>query len=283
MWRWLELLLAFLNPRIAGGGGGDGGAGEMRQQEAERQRKVQAAVDAINVKFGAGSTLQRPTMADVMPAQRGGFIGGLLDNTVGPVAGQAALPGAIEQFDANVAEAERNRILRDTQYADIGEAVRATAMRDVDRQYSKASHANTYGLARAGLLGGSADAESGGELQGLYGEGRLKATQSGQQATSDLRMTDEKTRQSLIGLAQSGLDTGSAASMAAGQMQSAAELARAQAGGATVGRLFDDLSQAYVAQQVGKARAGAAQGQQQPTGYSYGGFGPNRYTGTVGR
>lgn len=143
---------------------------------------------------------------------------------------------------------------REALYTDLSGAVKDTAMRDVDKQYTKASRQNTFGLARAGLLGGSVDAEAGGELQTTYGEGRLKAAQAGMQAASDLRATDEKTRQNLIGLAQSGLDTGTAASLAAGQMGAAADVAKANANATKVGSLFDGMSQAYLTNTMLKAR-----------------------------
>lgn len=216
--------------------GGDGGAGAMRAQEEERQRKVQAAVDAINAKFGVGS-------------------------------GQ---------------DVEDARILRETQYADLSGAVRDTAMRDLDRQYSAASRRNTFGLARAGLLGGSADAEAGGELATLYGEGKLRAEQAGQGAASELRSTDERTRQNLISLAQSGIDTGTAASMAAGQMGAAADLARSQAASANVGQLFDNMSQAYLQNQMLRARYPAGL-PQSSGGYGTTAFAPSSYTGTLQR
>lgn len=170
---------------------------------------------------------------------------------------------------------------RDAMYTDISGAVRDTAMRDLDRQYTQASQRNKFGLARAGLLGGSVDAEAGGELQTLYGEGKLKATQAGMQAGSDLRMQDERTRQNLIGLAQSGLDTGTAASMAAGQMSAAADLAKSQAAGASVGQLFDNMSQAYLQNQVLKARYPNGLPQQGGSGYSSNLFGTNGYVGRV--
>jgi hypothetical protein len=98
------------------------------------------------------------------------------------------------------------------------------------------------------------DAESGGELSTLYGEGRLKAEQQGVGAAADLRASDEKTRSNLISLAQSGLDTGTAASMAAGQMAAAADAAKANANAATVGDTFGNLSQAYLTNKVLQAR-----------------------------
>lgn len=310
--RFWKTILALVAPigflRLYGGGGGDGGAGQMRADEQERQRKVQMSVDAINRKFGVGGAggvapdreqfrvkspiggfpvMQQPAGDDigrvwVEQGDSGGYwmtTGGGAAGAPQPLYDDAAYNKAMAEWQGQQGEAERNKAAREAMYADIAGAVRDTAMRDLDRQYSQASRRNTFGLARSGLLGGSVDAESGGELATLYGEGKLKATQAGRQAGSDLRVSDEKTRQNLISLAQSGLDTGTASSLAAGQMGAAAELAKSQAAGASVGRLFDDLSQAYVTNQVMKARYPNGMPQQQSSPYSYGGFGTNRYTG----
>jgi hypothetical protein len=255
--------------------GGDGGAGQMRAQEEERQRKVQSAVDAINAQFGAGPGSARPEYTPVALTGGLGDVSRKVKNNVEAI----QVPGMQAEWDAVAAVAEPNRTAREAQYTDIAGAVRDTAIRDLDRQYGKASQKNKFGLARSGLLGGTADAEAGGELSTLYGEGRLKAQQAGMGAASELRSADEQTRQRLISMAQSGLDTGTAGSLAADQMSAAAGVARSQAGGATVGRLFDDLSQAYVSNELAKVR----RPQQDPNGASYGGFGGNRYTGTIQR
>jgi hypothetical protein len=279
---WKSLLMWSF--RLYGGGGGDGGAGQMRADEQERQRKVQAAVDAINAKFGVGGPggAPRPTMEQFMPANGGGLMG-MIRATAGEVTAPSGYEEALRNWEANAGEAERNKAARESMYTDISGAVRDTAMRDLDRQYGQASKRNTFGLARSGLLGGSADAESGSDLGELYGEGKLKATQAGMGAASDLRSNDEKTRQNLISLAQSGLDTGTASSMAAGQMASAADVARSQVATSTVGRLFDDMTQQYAMQQVMKARYPQGAPQPQTSGYGTSVFSPSRYTGNVQR
>jgi len=193
--------------------GGDGGAGDLRKQEEERQAKVQAAVDAINGKFGYGDE----------------------------AAGAA----------------------RQTMYDDIKGATTAAGLRGLDKQYTTASQQNKFGLARSGLLGGSVDAESGADLSTRYGEGRIQAEQAGIGAASDLKALDEKTRQNLISLAQSGIDTGTAASLAAGQMAAAADSAKSSAAVANVGDLFSNMSQAYLARQQALGRASV------PTGSGY--------------
>ena len=144
---------------------------------------------------------------------------------------------------------------RDAMYADLQGATRDTALRGLDKQYSTASQQNKFGLARSGLLGGSVDAESGADLTTRYGEGRIQAEQAGIGAASDLRAVDERTRQNLISLAQSGIDTGTAASLAAGQMAAAADSARSDAATANVGDLFSNMSQAYLRQQQELGRA----------------------------
>lgn len=291
--------------------GGDGGAGQMRQDEQDRQSKVQAAVDSINAKFGIaptsgametvlGATPTRDQFTQI--AQAGRYVeqnDGTGDNSTTTwvpatqtTFNEAGYNAALADYEARKAQiyggsdsaaaAGQAKAGRESMYTDIAGAVRDTAMRDLDRQYSQASQRNTFGLARNGLLGGSVDAESGGELSTLYGEGKLKATQAGQAAASELRGNDEKTRQNLIGLAQSGLDTGTASSMAAGQMASAADLAKSQSAGASVGRLFDDMSQAYVNSQYLKSRYPSGTQQQPASGYGTSVFSPSRYVGVAG-
>lgn len=282
--------------RRAYGGGGDGGMGQMRADEEARQRKVQAAVDAINAKFGYGQGRNvgpRPSReAFTTPASPGGVVQvgtawAPKEEYQAPTAGgfnqagyDAALAKWRQQSSAAKGEVNASKVARNSMYAQIADAVKSTALRDLDRQYTKASQKNLFGLARSGLLGGSVDAESGGELQELYGEGQLKATQAGQQASSDLRGNDEQTRQRLIGLAQSGLDTGTAASMASAQMGAAADLARSQAAQATVGRLFDDLGQAYLTNQYMRSRYTPGVPGQPMNPYGYSGFSSKNYVGT---
>jgi hypothetical protein len=283
--------------------GAGGGSGEMRAMEEDRQQKIDLAVDAINRKFGIGSNVAAGKAPDRSAFMRvsGGGRQMMVDNVgdaqierwvdTGPTTEQFDETGynaALTDFNSRKAAADTDvegaRTARDAMYADISGAVKDTALRDLDRQYTSASRKNLFGLARAGLLGGSVDAEAGGELAELYGEGKLRATQLGQQAGSDLRSSDEKTRQNLISLAQSGLDTGTASSMAAGQMSAAADLAKSQASQASVGRLFDDLSQAYVANRVLQSRYpnGVPQAQLS-TGYGQNLWGSGGYRGTVQR
>ena len=254
------------------GGGGDDGTAQLRADEAARQAKIQAAVDAINGKFGIAPAVgpKAPTRdaftsaateaRAAQPAgwQNDGEDGGYM---IPGVAAQPASPGGFDQagFDAAMKAFQQTDVTgakaaREALYTDIGDATTQTATRDLDRQFTTASNQNLFGLARAGLSGGSVDAESGGDLQSRYGEGKIRAEQAGVAAGADLRSIDEKTRQNLLGLAESGIDTGTAASLAAGQSAAAAEAAKAGTAGASVGRLFDDLGQAYLNNRVATAQ-----------------------------
>jgi len=281
------------------GGGGDGGAADLRAEEQARQRKIQMAVDAINGKFGiapsSATVGAAPTREQFTTAATGGTPGGYVDvgreerRYVAPVAAtaggfdQAGFDAAMKAFEGTQSDVTANKAARDALYKDVGSATTDVATRDLDRQFTTASNQNLFGLARAGLLGGSVDAESGGDLQTRYGEGKIRAEQAGIGAASDLRSVDEKTRQNLISLAQSGIDTGTAASLAAGQSEAAASTAKANTAGASVGRLFDDMGQAYLASKVNAARFPNGV-PQSSSGSSFFGnlFTGKRYTGTAG-
>ena len=246
------------------GGGGDDGTAQLRADEAARQAKIQAAVDAINGKFGiapSGPVGVAPTQAQFTTvatpeSTRGQGREMEAIYTPGTPASfdQAGFDAAMKAFQGQQTDVSGAKTARDALYADIGDATTQTATRDLDKQFTRASDQNIFGLARAGLSGGSVDAESGGDLQSRYGEGKIRAKQAGVGAASDLKSVDEKTRQNLIGLAQSGIDTGTAASLAAGQSAAAADVARANTAGASIGQLFDNMGQAYLNNRVATAQ-----------------------------
>jgi hypothetical protein len=146
---------------------------------------------------------------------------------------------------------------RDELYADQKKAVYDINALDVNKQYKEAERANRFGLARAGLAGGSADIDSNAELQERTNKGLIQATGLGDSAASDLKLADERSRQSLIGMAQSGIDTGTAQTMALNQLNATQQSAAGDRAGATIGNLFGDLGQAYLASQI---RAGQVAG-----------------------
>ena len=230
-----------------GGGGGDGGA---RQMEEERQARINAAVSQINNIFN-----------NKVPEQRTRYKG--LARTISEDEYKAMV--AHEQNN-NARQAQNmprfSQMYRPETYMEFvdgdpansreqmstnqRQAVYDLNTRDVNRQAADAERINRFALARNGLLGGSADVDSGFEINRMTNEGLMKAGGIADQAAADLRMSDERTRGNLISMAQSGIDTGTAQQMALSGLAANAEAAKSSAAAATVGDLFSGLSAAYM-------------------------------------
>ncbi|MDQ2150059.1 hypothetical protein RBI22_15175 [Alcaligenaceae bacterium C4P045] len=158
---------------------------------------------------------------------------------------------------------------RQGMYDQQRQAVTDVNTRDVNRQAEEATRANKFGLARSGLAGGSVDIDSNADLTRRQNEGLIKAAGIGDQAAADLRTSDERTRQNLISMAQSGIDTGQAGQLALSGLEANSQNAASAASGAQIGSLFGDLSNAYlVNQQLAGQRAGFSQYPQQRLGNS---------------
>ncbi|WP_116791459.1 hypothetical protein [Achromobacter dolens] len=277
---------------MSGGGGGDGGAQKMEQQ---RQARVQSAVDAINRIFNGGSIQGVNAATTYDPSKTYYLADGSVYKPPTKTVREAVSTGLATSDSASPDWEWRNRevtdqsavdnLLRSGQlftgtqnvpgagrsalYDQQRKAVTDLNRRDVDRQFLEAERANRFGLARAGLSGGSADIDSNAELQRRTNEGLIKAAGIGDQAAADLQTADERSRQNLISMAQSGIDTGQAAQMALSQLDANSANAASARSGATVGNLFGDLAQAYLyGQQQQGARAGAAPYQQWQPGTS---------------
>lgn len=135
---------------------------------------------------------------------------------------------------------------REKLYEDQRDAVYEINSREVNRQYGDAERNNRFGLARHGLMGGSADVDSNARLQEITNEGLMKASGIADSAAASLRAKDESARQSLISMAQSGIDTGTAQKMAVENLNSTSQEAQGARSGASVGDLFGGLSQSYL-------------------------------------
>ncbi len=213
-----------------GGGGSGDPAAESRRQEEERQARIKAATDEINNIFANKVKKTNPD-------------------------------GSGFWVDGDPANA------RDTLYADQRKTVYDLNKTEVDRQAKEAERTNRFGLARMGLLGGSVDVDSNAELNRRTNEGLLRAGGIADQAAADLKASDEKTRSNLISMAQSGIDTGTASQMALQGLKVNADSVAQQRSGSSIGSLFNDLSQAYLASQVNQGRAaGMSPYQQNPYG-----------------
>lgn len=242
-----------------GGGGGDGGAGA---REAERQQRIRAATDEINRIFNntvkkTGTRMRQETQ-QVMTGYDGEGNPMYTTETV-------ETPENYEYLEAGDPANSR-----DAMYAQQKSAVYDLNKMEVDRQAKEAERTNRFALARTGLLGGSADVEAASELNRRTNEGLLRAGGIADQSAADLKVADERTRSNLISMAQSGIDTGTAATMALEGLKGNSQQAAAARSGATVGGLFNDLSQAYLINQqlAGRNSANAAMAGQQWYGVS---------------
>ena len=158
---------------------------------------------------------------------------------------QARINAAVSQIN-NIFNNSDPANSREQMYTNQRQAVYDLNTRDVNRQAADAERLNRFALARNGMLGGSADVDSGFEINRMTNEGLMKAGGIADQAAADLRMSDERTRGNLISMAQSGIDTGTAQQMALSGLAANAEAAKSSAAAATVGDLFSGLSGAYM-------------------------------------
>lgn len=218
-----------------GGGGGDGGAG---QREAERQARIKAATEEINNIFNNKVKKTGTRAVEVY------------DEEGNPVTRN-------ETYDYWADGDPTNS--RETMYAGQKAAVYDLNKKEVDRQAVEAERTNRFGLARTGLLGSSVDVDSNQELDRRTNEGLMRAGGIADQSAADFRVADERTRSNLISMAQSGIDTGTAAQMALGGLKANADSVAQARAGSTVGSLFNDLSQAYLMNQVNAGRAAGTQ------------------------
>lgn len=218
-----------------GGGGGDGGAG---QREAERQARIKAATEEINNIFNNKVKKTGTRAVEVY------------DEEGNPITRN-------ETYDYWADGDPTNS--RDAMYASQKTAVYDLNKKEVDRQATEAERNNRFGLARSGLLGSSVDVDSNAELDRRTNEGLMRAGGIADQSAADFRVADERTRSNLISMAQSGIDTGTAAQMALGGLKANADSVAQARAGSTVGGLFNDLSQAYLMNQVNAGRAAGTQ------------------------
>lgn len=166
---------------------------------------------------------------------------------------------------------------RDALYDEQKKVVYDLNSKEVERQAQEAERVNRFGLARTGLAGGSADVDSVADINRRTNEGLLRAGGIADQSAADLKTADESTRSSLLSMAQSGIDTGSASTMALNGLKVNADSVAGQRAGANVGSLFSDMSQAYL---LNQQRQGAAAGSQMPGQQWYGVSSPTqKYAG----
>lgn len=143
---------------------------------------------------------------------------------------------------------------RESQYDDYIKAVRERLTGDANRQKAMADRRLRFSMARQGLTGGSAQVDANRTLGEDFSQGLLEAERRAQGAGSDLRSQDEQTRMNLIQLAQSGLDSTTAAQRAGAAMRASADTARGGAFAEGLGDIFGSTADIYRRQEDAAAR-----------------------------
>lgn len=156
---------------------------------------------------------------------------------------------------------------RQAQYSDFIGALRGQYSGDLGRQQTKTARQLKFSTARGGLTGGSADVTGRRKLGEEFTRGVLAAEDKAQGGLSALKAKDEGSRMNLIQLAQTGLDSTTAAARAAETAQVNFAGARGDSMVNNLGDMFANTTATYKTQQDAAARRA---GQQAPVGSPYG-------------
>jgi hypothetical protein len=191
-------------------------------------------------------------------------------------------PGNSAQREAQRAEAERQARIasttkqinsaydapgRQAQYDDFLKAVRQNYTDDATRQKQVADRGLKFSLARGGLTGGSAAVDANRRSGEEFQRGILQAEDLAQGALGDLKMSDEQSRLQLIQMAQSGLDSATAAQRANASIAAGAQTAMSDAKAKGLGDVFGSTIKTIGAQQEAAAQR---RGQTSAVGSLYG-------------
>lgn len=183
---------------------------------------------------------------------------------------QANIQQSIGQINSVYASPQRQQ-----QYADFSNALQQSNLQQLNQQQVDANRNLNFAMARQGLTGGSADADSAARQERLYNQALLKGQQSADSAAAQLRAQDQQSKQGLISLAESGLSATDASNQALETMQANIQNAQAQAAQQSLGDAFSGLGD-YFAQSQNAANARRLLAN--PTGQGL--FSPNTpYTG----
>ena len=142
---------------------------------------------------------------------------------------------------------------RGSQLDDFVAALREQFGAEAGRQKKIADRQLKFSLARGGLTGGSAAADTGAELGEEFQRGILKGERLSQSALADLTSADES-RARLISLEQGGASVTSSATAASNALRSNIEGARSSSGIESLGDIFGDTRSLFVEQQEAAAR-----------------------------
>jgi hypothetical protein len=134
---------------------------------------------------------------------------------------------------------------RKGQYDQLAKDTTAYYTSDLDRQNAVAQRKLKFALGRSGQAGGSTQYDQAKVLGQDYDKGLLEASRRGEQASANLQGQDESQRQSLLAMAEAGLDTTTASSEASSALRSNLQSSQADATANAFGDLFGDVNSLY--------------------------------------
>ena len=190
----------------SGGGGGSSASTDALNKEQELTLKRnnmrqanddwarQQAIAQINQLYGTNSTISGQTMSE----NKGVF-------TTTPMS---------QTYDGSQQLAQRN-----AGYETVRQNALGLALNDLAEQKTDASRDARFGLARAGLTGGSVDVDTNQNIADRYAKGVLQSNQNADGIVSGVRAKDEAARADLISRINAGMDANSATTSALAQMQ----------------------------------------------------------------
>ncbi|MCB1742742.1 MAG: hypothetical protein KDK91_20370 [Gammaproteobacteria bacterium] len=142
---------------------------------------------------------------------------------------------------------------REQAYAQYANDVLSRNMMRLSEDKQRADRELKFALARSGLAGGSAQADSAQQLGQNYDENVLRANQYAQEQAANLRRQDQTAKSNLLNQAYGGLDATTAARLAQSGLQNNLQLAQNQNNLASLGDLLANVA---LAQHQGAAAAG---------------------------
>ena len=226
----------------SGGGGGSSASTDALNKEQELTLKRnnmrqanddwarQQAIAQINQLYGTNSTISGQTMSE----NNGAF-------TTTPMS---------QTYDGSKQMEQRN-----AGYETVRQNALGLALNDLSEQKNDASRDTRFGLARAGLNGGSVDVDTNQNIADRYAKGVLQSNKNADSIVSGVRAKDEAARADLISRINAGMDANSATTSALAQMQNNQAAAKAEGQSTFLNDFFNGIMGGIGAYQYNKGPA----------------------------
>ena len=223
----------------SGGGGGSSASTDALNKEQELTLKRnnmrqanddwarQQAIAQINQLYGTNSTISGQTMSE----NNGAF-------TTTPMS---------QTYDGSKQMEQRN-----AGYETVRQNALGLALNDLSEQKNDASRDTRFGLARAGLTGGSVDVDTNQNIADRYAKGVLQSNQNADGIVSGVQAKDEAARADLISRINAGMDANSATTSALAQMQNNQAAAKAEGQSTFLNDFFNGIMGGIGAYQYNK-------------------------------